>query len=111
MKFCFVNHAVRQISSCKRVKVLKPCLNTLYPKYTFYHLFLPNTMKLITETHADHIQGVLSCYDRIILQGTLPPFCYADGMTSYLYQKNIRIFDYKEQFAQPLRNEIIRNAE
>jgi hypothetical protein len=67
-------------------------------------------MKLIPETHADHIRGVLSCYDRIILQGALPPFCYADGMTSYLYQQKIRIFDYKEQFAQPLRDEIIHNA-
>jgi len=32
-------------------------------------------------------------------------------MTSFLYQQEIRIFDYKQQFAQPLRNEIIHNAE
>lgn len=31
-------------------------------------------MKLITEPHAEHIRGTLSCYDRIIIQGTLPPF-------------------------------------
>ena len=67
-------------------------------------------MKLITETHADHIRGVLSCYDRIIIQGTLPPFCYAEGMTSFLYKQKIRIFDYKQHFAQPLRDAIIHNA-
>lgn len=67
-------------------------------------------MKLITETHADHIRGVLSCYDRIIIQGALPPFCYADGMLSFLHKQKIRIFDYKRQFAQPLRDAIIHNA-
>lgn len=67
-------------------------------------------MKLITETHADHIRGVLSCYDRIIIQGTLPPICYAEGMTSFLYKQKIRIFDYRQQFAQPLRDAIIHNA-
>ncbi|MBM2833714.1 MAG: hypothetical protein HW406_875 [Candidatus Brocadiaceae bacterium] len=68
-------------------------------------------MKLTTETQAEHIRGVVSCYDRIIFQGTLPPFCYAEGMTSFLYKKKIRIFDYKEHFAQPLRDALIANAE
>ena len=38
---------------------------------------------LLTERHAAHIAGVLSCDDRVIVQGTLPVFCYADGMTAY----------------------------
>ena len=67
-------------------------------------------MKLITDTHAKHIQGVLSCYDRIVIQGTLHPFCYAEGMTSFLKSKRIRIFDYRE-FAKGLRDTIIANAE
>jgi hypothetical protein len=66
-------------------------------------------MKLITETHAEHIRGTLSCYDRIIIQGTLPPFCYAQGMTSFLYEKKIRIFDYPH-FAQSLRDELVAHA-
>lgn len=66
-------------------------------------------MKLITETHAEHIRGTLSCYDRIIIQGTLAPFCYAKGMTSFLYEKKIRIFNYP-QFAQGLRDELIAHA-
>ena len=38
-------------------------------------------MELLTERHADEIAGVLSCYDRILIQGTLPGLCYAEGMT------------------------------
>ncbi len=34
--------------------------------------------------------------------GTLPGACYAGGMTSFLYSKGIRIFDYAK-FAEPLR--------
>lgn len=35
---------------------------------------------------------------------------YAEGMTSFLKSKNIRIFDYRE-FAKGLRDTIIANAE
>jgi hypothetical protein len=45
---------------------------------------------LLTERHADQIGGVLSCYDRLIVQGTLPIFCSADGMTAYLSKRRIR---------------------
>ena len=58
--------------------------------------------KSLLDKHKDRIPGVLHCYDRIILIGTLPQFCYAEGMTSYLYSKHIRIFDYPK-FAQPFR--------
>ena len=40
-------------------------------------------MELLTERHADEIAGVLSCYDRILIQGALPGLCYAEGMTAY----------------------------
>jgi hypothetical protein len=65
---------------------------------------------LLTERYEDKISGQLSCYDRIVIQGTLPGFCYAEGMTTYLYANNIRIFDYP-RFAEPLRNELRDNAE
>lgn len=65
---------------------------------------------LLTERYADQIQGVYSCYDRVVIQGTLPGLCYAEGMTSYLYANNIRIFDYPK-FADSLRNELRFNAE
>lgn len=65
---------------------------------------------LLTERHAEQIAGVLSCYDRVIVQGTLPVFCYADGMTAYLSKRRIRIFDFT-QFAKPLTDAIKSNAE
>lgn len=65
---------------------------------------------LLTEQYAEKILGIISCYDRIIIQGTLPGFCYAQGMTSFLKAKGIRIFDYP-QFAKPLRDTLRSNAE
>ena len=59
---------------------------------------------MITETYKDQILGVISCYDRIIIQGTLPGWCFDNGMTSFLYSQGIRIFDFP-QFAQPLKEE------
>ena len=67
-------------------------------------------MELLTERHADEIAGVLSCYDRILIQGTLPGLCYAEGMTAYLKARQILIFDYP-RFAQPLRDALRQNAE
>jgi hypothetical protein len=65
---------------------------------------------LLTERHSQQIAGVLSCYDRVIVQGTLPVFCYAEGMTAYLTKRRMRIFDFV-QFAQPLTEAIKSNAE
>jgi hypothetical protein len=67
-------------------------------------------LTLLTERHADQIAGVLSCYDRILIFGTLPTLCFAEGMTSYLYAHKIRIFDYP-RFAEPYRNQLRENAE
>ena len=51
-------------------------------------------IELLTERYAAQIAGVLSCWDRVLIFGTLPKICYAGGMTSYLYERKIRIFDY-----------------
>ena len=67
-------------------------------------------MTLLTEQYADQITGVLSCYDRIVIKGTLPGFCYAKGMTGFLNTHKIRIFDYP-CFAESLRDELRVNAE
>ena len=67
-------------------------------------------MKLLTEKYNDQIKGVISCYDRVVIQGTLPYFCYAEGMTSFLFANKIRIFDYP-LFAKTLRDELRVNAE
>ena len=61
--------------------------------------------QMLTERYRDRMVGVLSCYDRIVITGTLPGACYAAGMTSFLNAKGIRIFDYA-RFAEPLRERI-----
>jgi hypothetical protein len=38
----------------------------------------------LTERYRQPLARVLSCYDRIIVTGTLPGACYAKGMTGFL---------------------------
>jgi menaquinone-dependent protoporphyrinogen IX oxidase len=66
--------------------------------------------KLLPAKYRDHIAGVLNCYDRVVLTGTLQQFCYADGMTAYLKAHHIRIFDYVK-FVMPLREQLRDHAE
>ena len=67
-------------------------------------------MRLITETYKNKIVGTIGCFDRVVLTGTIPYICYPQGMTSYLYSQNIRIFDYSKYMEQ-FRKQIIKNAE
>ena len=59
----------------------------------------------LTDRYDDRIAGVLSCYDRVVITGTLPGVCYAGGMTRFLGTMGIRIFDYP-QFAMRLRDRV-----
>ena len=68
------------------------------------------SMEILTKIYKDKIAGTLSCFDRAIITGTIPQVCYSQGMTSYLYSQNIRIFDYAK-FAEPLKEELRTNAE
>ena len=65
--------------------------------------------RLLTERYRERLSGVLSCYDRIIVTGTLPGACYAQGMTAFLSARQIRIFDYA-RFAEPLRDRVRQRA-
>jgi hypothetical protein len=67
-------------------------------------------MDLITERYKDKISGVIGCYDRIILKGTLPMLCYAGGMAELMNKKGVKIFDYTK-FVEPFREKIRENAE
>jgi hypothetical protein len=33
--------------------------------------------ELVSERYGDQLDGVLSCYDRMVITGSLQPFCYA----------------------------------
>src|SRR5512139_237785 len=67
-------------------------------------------LTLLTERHEEQMAGVLCCFDRVIIQGTLPILSYSEGMTRYLKARGIRIFDFA-QFAKPLTEAIKANAE
>ena len=65
--------------------------------------------RLLTERYRERLAGVLSCYDRIIVTGTLPGACYAKGMTAFLSARQIGVFDYP-RFAEPLRDRVRERA-
>jgi hypothetical protein len=66
--------------------------------------------QVLTERYGDRLHGVLSCYDRMVMTGTLPQACDAAGMTAFLSTRGIRIFDYP-RFAEPLRDAIRSRAQ
>ena len=63
----------------------------------------------LVERYDERIAGVLSCYDRVVITGTLPGVCYAEGMTRFLHANGVRIFDYP-QFAMTLRDRVRERA-
>lgn len=65
---------------------------------------------LLTDKYADKIYGIITCYDRIIIQGYIPNWSHAEAMTTYMKLNGIRIFDYPS-FSQPLTEQVRQNAE
>jgi hypothetical protein len=61
--------------------------------------------QLLTERYRERLAGVLSCYDRIIVTGTLPGACSAKGVMGFLSARQIRVFD-DPRFAEPLRDRV-----
>jgi len=66
-------------------------------------------MTTLIDRHANKIAGVISCFDRVVISGTIPGICHSQGMTDYLYFLRVRIFDYTK-WAAPLREEVRDNA-
>ena len=64
---------------------------------------------LLTDKYADKIYGTITCYDRMIIQGYIPGWSHAEGMTAYMKANNIRIFDFST-FSQPLTEQIWQNV-
>jgi len=67
-------------------------------------------MKELLERYQDEIAGAVSCFDRVILQGRMPIFSYADGMTRFLSVRGIKIFDFIK-WAAPITDSIKDHAE
>ena len=67
-------------------------------------------MGSLVERHGAKIAGVLGCYDRIVITGTLPMLCHARGMAAFMSMRHVRLFDYPK-FCEPFREQIRENAE
>jgi hypothetical protein len=67
-------------------------------------------MMSLTERYADSIAFVLSCFDRMVLSGTLVDFGHAGAATHELYRRHLKIFDFPK-FAAELREALRGHAE
>lgn len=48
----------------------------------------------LIERYQDRIVGVLGCFDRIVITGSLPDCCHVDAMKTQLLKRKIMYFDY-----------------
>ena len=48
---------------------------------------------LLTERYHDRIVGVLGCFDRIVITGSLPDCCHVDAMKAQLLKRKMLFFD------------------
>lgn len=67
-------------------------------------------MDSLSQRYAGQIEGVISCFDRVVITGTLPEVCHSRALGSYLTRHGFRLFDYTK-WAEPLREAIRGNAE
>lgn len=67
-------------------------------------------MQTLVERHAGRIRGVLSCFDRMLIVGTLADIGHAVSFTRELNRRGVRIFDFTK-FTEPFRDQIRDNAE
>lgn len=62
------------------------------------------------ERYSDKVVGVYSCYDRVLVYGTLTDIGHKTAMSMYLRSNEIPLEQFTEHF-KGLTNEITRNAE
>ena len=63
-------------------------------------------MNTFVNRHQDPIAATLTCFERVVITGTLPEIAYGEAIARYLSAHDIRLFDYAkwaEPFRDPLR--------
>jgi hypothetical protein len=65
---------------------------------------------LLTKTHQGEINGILYCYDRVLINVTAGTFGYPDGMGMFFSTHNYKVFDFAKVFT-PVTEQIKANAE
>ena len=63
-----------------------------------------------TEKYKSEIQGKLSCYDRVVIKGTLHSVSHAQAMSNLLYRRNTLLKDFPK-FIKPYRDKVKTHAE
>lgn len=69
----------------------------------------PREPELLTQRYVEQIVGVLGCWDRVIITGTLTDVCHASAVEPWLRREDIRYFDL-EVFAELLRDQVRDHA-
>jgi len=59
--------------------------------------------------YQDKIQGVIGCYDRVVLKGTLHEACHSGGMMNILNRKGVKFKEYRN-YVKPYRDAIVQNT-
>jgi len=68
-----------------------------------------NTSSSLLDRYEKEIEGVLGCFDLVVVTGTLTEVAHPEAMAAVLHREGIRCFDLG-QFAEPLRQRIRDHA-
>ncbi len=65
---------------------------------------------MLVDRYAKDIVGVVSCFDRIVVQGTLPDICYKEAVERFLRVREERLQDMP-RFFEPMKAELMAHAQ
>ncbi len=71
---------------------------------------MKTSASLFLQRYEKDIAGVLGCYDRMVMTGTLLDVSYPAAVQSLLAERGLRCFEIGE-FAEPLREAVRENAQ
>jgi hypothetical protein len=64
----------------------------------------------LVQRHSSKVLGTISCFDRVVITGTLPAICHSRSIGQHLASLGVRLFDYP-RWAEPFKAELRANAE
>ena len=67
-------------------------------------------MDPFVQRHRDKIAATLTCFDRVVITGTLPEIAHGEALARYLTQRDILLKDFP-RWAEPYRKRLRHNAE
>ncbi|MBI2417502.1 MAG: winged helix-turn-helix transcriptional regulator, partial [Ignavibacteriales bacterium] len=69
-----------------------------------------SALTMFLEKYKEDIAGVISCYDRVVIRGTLPAMAYEGAINNHLQQNHIFVKDFTK-YAKEKRDIIIKHIE